>query len=656
MKKLLILVVLGVSAVSGAAVLAAELLTSPDHKTTVRIQTDKQIRYSITVDNVEVLLPSEISMTVVGKGTLGNKGRVVSVHRQSVDEELVPVVPTKSNVVRNHYNELTLTFDGDFGVIFRAYDDAVAYRFFTTFDKQIKVGSEQAEFVFGGDYKLYRSGIPNSNDFHSSQETHYSPMKISQFGSWAIAYPPLLVEIPDGPKLVITEADLDEYPGMWLKKHPRRAGALTAVFPGYPAAEKRQGDRHVKVTKRADFIAKTKGTRKFPWRVIAIAEKDGRLIESPIVWKLGPELKLADTSWIRPGKVAWDWWNALNIYGVDFGAGINTKTYKYYIDFAAQYGIEYIILDEGWSDSQDLLKISPDVDLHELIRYGKQKGVGLILWCVWRTLDEQMERVLPAFEKWGVAGLKVDFMDRDDQKMVEFYHRCAAETGRHHLLLDFHGAYKPTGLERAYPNLLTREGVLGLEYCKWSKQCDPEHAVTIPFTRMVAGPMDFTPGAMNNAQKENFRDVFNRPMSQGTRCHQLAMYVVYESPLQMLCDSPSNYMRNACCMQFLSKVPVTWDQTKVLDAKVADYVVVARRKGKTWYLGAMTDWTAREFELDLSFLSEGKYDADIIADGPNADRIGIDHAHKEKQVTRKTKMNIKLAPGGGFVAVFEPAQ
>jgi len=348
--------------------------------------------------------------------------------------------------------------------------------------------------------------------------------------------------------------------------------------------------------------------------------------------------------------VAWDWWNANNIYGVDFRAGVNTLTYKYYIDFAARYGIEYIILDEGWYPLGNLLVNAPDMDVDELFRYGKEKGVGIVLWVTWKTLEDQLEPALERFTKWGAAGIKVDFMQRDDQWMVNYYEKVAREAAKRHMLVDFHGAYKPTGLIRTYPNVITSEGVKGLENSKWSKDVTPEHDVTLPFIRMLAGPMDYTPGAMLNAQDKDFAASFNRPMSQGTRCHQLAMYVVYESPLQMLADNPSNYLREPECMEFLAGVPAVWDQTKALDAKVGDYVLVARRHGKDWYVGAMTDWTARTLTADLSFLGAGSYEAQIYQDGVNADRYAGDYKKTTRTVTAKDKIEVKLAPGGGWAA------
>jgi alpha-glucosidase len=467
-----------------------------------------------------------------------------------------------------------------------------------------------------------------------------------------MAYLPVLIDNPRGPKMIITEADLIDYPGMYLLGSDDGQPKLQAIFPPYPLEEEQVRDRTLRVTKGANYIARTSGQREFPWRVIGLARRDGDLIESDLVYRLARPTQLKDTSWIKPGKVAWDWWNALNVYGVDFRAGINTETYLYYIDFASKHGIEYVILDEGWSDPADLFKINPDLDLEKIIKAAREKKVGLILWCVWLTLDRQLKPALDLFSRWGIAGIKVDFMDRDDQKMVNFYEKIAREAASRKLIVDFHGAYKPTGLRRAYPNVLTREGVLGLEYSKWSDRVTPEHDLLVPFIRMYAGPMDYTPGAMLNAGQKHFRPVFDQPMSQGTRCHQLAMYVVYESPLQMLCDSPSNYLREPQCLEFLSAVPTVWDETIVLDARVGDYVIVARKYGEDWYLGAMTDWEPREFEIKLDFLGEGEYEALIYEDGVNADRYASDYRFSRRVVRASDSLKIKMAAGGGLAARF----
>lgn len=627
---------------------------SPDNRIEVKIDLGEQISYSVYFNGRQVLAPSPVSMTINDNVILGRRPVLENTTRTKGEQIIHPPVKEKRAVVIDKYNEVNLKFRGNFGLIFRVYDDGLAYRFYTGYRVPIKVRSEQASFNFPDNYPVY---FPFARSLHTSFESTYSRLPLKEIGSERFGFTPVVVDIPDGPRVAITDVDVDDYPGMFLTGNDRGRPGLVGKFAPYPLEEKlrEKSDRELEVVREADFIAETKGGRKFPWRLIVVVENDADLIRTDIVYRLSPPLELKDTSWIKPGKVAWDWWNANNIYGVDFKSGINTPTYKYYIDFASKYGIEYVILDEGWSDPGDLFKVNPAINLEELVRYGQQKNVGLILWCLWLTLDRQMDRALDYFQKIGVKGIKVDFMNRDDQKMVNFYRRCAAAAARRRLLVNFHGAHKPVGLRRAFPNILTKEGVLGLEYSKWSNLVTPEHDLMLPFLRMLAGPMDYTPGAMRNAQEKQFRTVFDLPMSQGTRCHQLAMYVVYESPLQMLCDSPSAYLRESEVMEFLSGVPTVWDETEVLEARIGDYVVVARKNGDNWYLGAMTDWSPREFELRLDFLEPGKlWKGDFWQDGPNADRYASDIKHNSLKVASGEIIKLKLAPGGGAVVRFTP--
>lgn len=622
-------------------------LFSPDKKIKITILVDKEISYSVFCDGKELIAPSPISLTIEGPGVLGKNPRLANQKMRTMDQKIIPAVKEKRAVVIDRFNEAVLNFKDNYGLIFRAYDDGVAYRFFTRFKDTAKAVAEEATFYFGQDHSVY---FPFVESFETSFERNYTSVPLSQITAEKMAFLPVLVDVKGGPKVAITEADLDDYPGMYVKGSADGSPSLYGLFAAYPLKEELKRDRKLAVTERADYIALTRGTREFPWRVLVIARRDGELIESDLVYRLSGPPALKDTSWIKPGKVAWDWWNALNLYGVDFESGINTQTYKYYIDFASKYGIEYVILDEGWSDSADLLKVNPAIDMPELLSYAREKNVSLILWCVWLTLDRQLQEALDLFEKWGIKGIKVDFMDRDDQKVVNFYKKIAAEAAKRKLLVDFHGAFKPTGLRREYPNVLTREGVLGLEYSKWSDKVTPEHDLLIPFIRMLAGPMDFTPGAMRNATKDNFKPVFSEPMSQGTRCHQLAMFVVYESPLQMLCDSPSAYLREPDVMSFLAKVPTVWDETRVLDAAAGDYVIVARKSGAEWYIGAMTDWTPRELEIDFNFLGDGDYKAEVYADGVNASKYAGDFEKTTLTVKAGDRIKIKLAPGGGWAA------
>lgn len=622
-------------------------ISSPDNDILIEVSTKKSLRYRVLYQNNELISWSQVGLELKNANDIAKNGMPEISIKKSLQQKIKPVLPTKHADSTYVYNQLMLTYPGNNGIIFRVYNDGLAYRFFTNFNDSVSILNEIANFTLAKDWMLYRPGYET---FHSSQEELYRYEKISSLESDSLCYAPILVETGNGVKMLITESALTDYAGLWLSRNKYKETTLTGRFPAYPKKEKQTKDRTIIVTETEKYIAKTSGKRNYPWRVIGIFENDKQIIESDLVFRLGPELAIKDPSWIKPGKVAWDWWNANNIYNVDFEAGINTATYKYYIDFASENNLEYIILDEGWSDTKDLFKISPEIDLPELVRYGREKNVGIILWVVWCTVAQQMDEALPAFEKWGIKGIKVDFMDRDDQKMVQFYHKLAKSCANHHLLLNMHAAYKPTGIKKAYPNFLTREGVLGQEFNKWSEKPNPEYAVTIPFIRMFAGPLDYTPGAMNNANENNFRSIFTRPMSKGTRAHQIAMYIIFESPLQMLCDAPTAYKKNPGCTEFIANTPVTWEQTICLDANVSDYVVVAREKNDIWYLGAITDWTPREINLDFSFLPPGNYNAEIISDGPNSHRNARDHKHVKKTISNQSDLIIKLAPGGGWAA------
>ena len=620
---------------------------SPNNRLSAIVNITDKITYSVSMDDRQLIGPSTIGLHLNDK-ILGSKPVLKDLITHMVNQVLEPVVKQKSAVIEDVYNEITLQFKGNYSLTFRIYNDGVAYRWETSFTDSITVIKEEVNFNFPEYYMIY---FPEEQSMFSHQERLYLHIPVSEITAKRFSSIPALLEVPFGVKIAVTEADLFDYPGMYLTGADNNPRQLKGIFPYYPLKEQMTRDRDVKVSERADYLAKTTGTRTFPWRVMVITEKDGDLIESQMIYKLSRPCEIEDVSWIKPGKVAWDWWNANNIYGVDFQSGINTATYKYYIDFASRYGIEYIILDEGWYELGDLMKVNPEINMEELMKYAEEKNVGIILWVVWKTLWDQLDVSLDQFEKWGVKGIKVDFMQRDDQWMVNYYWKIAEEAAKRHLLVDFHGSYKPAGLHRTWPNVLTREGVRGMEWSKWSDGASPENAVTIPFIRMLAGPMDYTPGAMINATKAQFKPVFDKPMSQGTRCQQLAMYVVFESPLQMLADNPSHYLEEPECMEFLGPVPAVWDETVVLDARVGDYVVLARRSGSVWYLGAMTDWTPRDIEIDLSFLDNGSYKAKIWKDGLNADKYAEDFIIEEGTVSSSDKIKVHLAPGGGVAGI-----
>ena len=645
------LVTLGGLLTSAEGAVAQNALTvhSPDRKIEVAIRIGDRMRYDVLVNGKTVSRDSTLSMKL-NESVLGVSPKIKTTKERTYDQVVEPPVKQKFARIREHYNELRLDMQGNYAVVFRAYNEGIAYRFETSIAQdQVKIYNEEAGFNFPESYPVY---FPEEDSFFSHNERKYLRRDITQIPPNSIATLPAVAVAPSGIKIAIAESDVEDYPGMWLRG--TQGNGLAATFPPYPLKESLERDRDLRVTQSADYIAVTKGTRTFPWRLMGIAEKDGDLITNQLVWLLEKPSQLQDTSWIKPGKVAWDWWNATNIYGVDFKSGVNTQTYKYYIDFASRYGIEYIILDEGWYKLGNILEVVPEINMEELTAYAKTKNVGIILWVIWKTLDDQLEAALDQYAKWGVKGIKVDFMQRSDQVLINYYHKVSRETAKRHMLVDFHGDQKPAAMTRTWPNLISTEGVRGMEWSKWSADAEPSHNLMLPFTRMFLGPMDYTPGAMVNAPRSGFAPIFNRPMSLGTRCHQLAMYVVFESPLQMLSDSPSNYLREPEIMEFLGPVPSVWDETKVLDARIGEFVAVARRSGTDWYVGAMTNWTPRDLDVDLSFLGDGNFWMEAYQDGVNADRYGSDYKQTKVQVSKGTRLKVQLAPGGGWAARIHP--
>jgi len=617
---------------------------SPGGDIELIINTDEGLKWSLKYKGERIIMPSTMEMEFA-TGTIPDpEYRIKSFNNESVEKTWTPVVANKNSLIDDRHTQITLEFRKNYTIVFRLYDDGFAYRFETDFKQNMIVINERSIINFIPGSKIW---YPLEEDFMSHNERSYIEADIDTLSESHLASLPLLVKTGET-NILLTETALEHYPGMWTRGLGE--GSLLSVFPAYPEEEKLYRDRDMRVTKRADFIAETLGERNYPWRVFLISDSDAGLIESNLTWLLSDTCRLDETDWIKPGKVAWDWWNANNIYGVDFKAGVNTETYKYYIDFASENGIEYIILDEGWYRLGDVFHVVPEMDIKEICDYAESKDVGVILWVVWETLGRKLDQALIQFQAWGVKGLKVDFMQRDDQKMVEYYYWIASKAAEYKLLVDFHGSYKPAGLRRTYPNVLTREGVKGLEHCKWSKDITPDHNLTIPFIRMVAGPMDYTPGAMINLEAGNFNPMYTRPASQGTRVHQMALYVAYESPLQMMADNPANYRREQICTDFIADIPTVWDETKVLEAKIGDYLILARRSANTWYLAGMTDWDARSFDLDLSFIGDGDYSITLFEDGINADTYAQDYIKSERIISLQELLHIKMASGGGWIA------
>ncbi|MCC8146200.1 MAG: glycoside hydrolase family 97 protein [Bacteroidales bacterium] len=632
-------------------------LKSPDGKLEAIIQLDKTIDYSIIHSGDIMLDKSTISMSLDDLTYYGVEPKLSGSSTRTVNETIeAPVYKRKQ--IKDHFNELTLRFKGNYNIIFRAYDDGIAYRFVSTSKKPFIVKNEQAEFNFPTDQNAFicyankSENVPLEEQYSNSFEQPYFHNPLSEWNKKRLGISPLVVEGVKGKKVCIAEADLMNYPGMFLYPGEKPNG-LKGIFAPYPKELEQGGHNNLQmlVKSREDYIAKFNGATNFPWRIVIVSEKDSDLADSDMVYKLATPAQ-GDFSWVKPGKVAWEWWNDWNLYNVDFKAGINNDTYKYYIDFASKYGIEYVILDEGWAVNKqaDLFKVVPEINLPELVSYANSKNVGLILWAGFHAFDRDMEAVCKHYSEMGIKGFKVDFMDRDDQIVVDFHRRGAEMGAKYKVLIDYHGTYKPTGLQRTYPNVINFEGVNGLEQLKWASNLDQvTYDVTIPFIRQVAGPMDYTQGAMRNATKGNYRNVYSEAMSQGTRCRQLAEYVVFESPLNMLCDSPSNYMEEEECTEFIVAVPTVWDNTIALNGEIGKYVTIARQKANVWYVGSMTNWDAQDLELDLSFLGEGNFQGEVFKDGINANRVARDYKKEIIDIPANRKLPVSMAPGGGYV-------
>ena len=622
-------------------------LSSPDGKTRVSIEVNSGISCEITKGGVELVSISDIDLVT----DLTDGYKVKRVRTGAHHQELCPVVCQKAAVINDNCNFLELEFTGGRKLQWRAYDNGVAYRWCIASRTPFRVKDECATISFPEESEIWYPA--ENNGFYSANEQKFTRMPLKDLEPGRLASLPVLYGSGES-KVLITESDLLDYAGMWMVKE--EGLAMKAVFPKYPKCLRKSGDRDEFVDEREDWIASYQSGTTFPWRIFAIADEDKQLLTNTLVYQLATPAE-GDWSWVRPGKVQWDWWHDLNLTGVDFKAGLNTETYRYYIDFAASKGINYIILDEGWSTREDILEINPDIDVPWLVDYAAGKGVDVVLWCTWLKLDERLEEAMDKFAEWGVKGIKVDFMSRDDQPMVQYYTRVSEAAAKRHLLVDFHGCYKPTGLYRTYPNVITYEGVYGMEQSKVDaeKVIGPKHNVTLPFTRMVAGPMDYTPGAMQNAHKKDWHPDYCSPMGMGTRCHNLAMYVIFESPFQMLCDSPSNYMKEPECMEFLSQVPTVWKNTIPLEAKVGEYVVIAREaEDGAWYIGAMAGESAQSFDIKMDFLPKGKYQAEVWKDGVNAAKHAEDFARKTFVVSNEDYIEVKMCNEGGYVAIFKP--
>ncbi len=645
---------------AGSAQAKVYKLSSPDGRTSVEVDVQKQITWSVRHGGQQVLAPSAISLTAAGN-VIGYDARVKSARTEKI-RGTVAAPFWRQAAIEERYNELELTLPDGWSLTFRAYDgEGVAYRFSSTsLKKGDRITAEQAEFNFDRDYTAYVPYNPDTeHPFATSFESKYTVAPLSAFRSDALAFSPLLVCLDGGLRVEVTDADIESYPGMFLKKGSRSL-SLEGSFAPVPAATRETPRRgQVMVDRYSDDLAvirenaSKKAPRHFPWRVLAIAESDADLPVNNLVYLLASPSRVKDISWIKPGKVAWDWWNDWNITGVDFEAGINTRTYKHYIDFAAENGIEYVVLDEGWSAPLDIMKLNPAIDLKELAEYASSKGVDLVLWAVSYVLDKDLEKACKTYSKMGIKGFKVDFMNRDDQEVTEQLYRIAEAAARHQMLVDYHGMYKPAGMNRTWPNVLNFEGVWGLEQMKWTTEDIVEYDVTFPYIRMLSGPVDYTPGAMRNALKREFAPNNSNPVSQGTRARQVAEYVVFDAPFEMLCDNPSAYRKEQETTDFITAIPTVWDETRILQGTVGQYIVTARRSGTRWYIGGLTGWDARDLSLDLSGLVKGKHSAVLYRDGVNAARNATDYRIETVEVQSKKPLPVHMAPGGGFVLVID---
>ena len=658
--KKLCLAILSLLLLSGNASFAAKekkyVLSSPDGTLKVEISAGNELAYQVMHGNDTILSHSNIGLVLEDGTIVGKTPRITGERRKKIKDNIEsPFYRFKEFVATG--NELDLKLKGGFGIIFRAYNEGVAYRFYTTQSSDIIIKEEQAEFNFKEDYTAYLPYTTNDKKpMAMAYQNVYDIIPLSK-AQPKLAFLPVTVDC-GSVKLTLLESDLEAYPGMFVQSQQGKYG-LKGVFAPYPAKTDFYPWRKQEyVTETTDFISRSRGSRSYPWRVLAITEKDTDMPVNNLVYALASPNRIGDTSWIKTGKVAWDWWNDWNLKGVPFKAGINMDTYKYYIDFASRNGLEFIVLDEGWYDpkSGDMLTVIPELDLPELIAYGKSKGVEIVLWTVFNVLDSQLEAACKKYADMGIKGFKVDFLDRDDQTAVEMVYRIAEMTARYKLTLDLHGIYKPTGINRTYPHIINFESVFGMEEVKWTdiKNNMPLYDVTFPYIRMMAGPVDYTPGAMRNATKADWRAMYYTPASMGTRCHQLAAYIVHDSPFTMLCDAPTNYLNEQECVDFIASLPVEVDSTFIASGELGKYIVTVRKKDVNWYIGGMTNWDERDVQLDFSFLPEGmSYTAVLFKDGVNANKQAEDYRKETIRIDKDSRLTLHLASGGGFAMKLE---
>ena len=649
MRKYVIATVLLIALISNHA--QVYHLTSPDGYLTAKISISAAASVELAKQNEKFLILDEIDL-VAANGLL--KGmKVIRSSSNSVDQTVIPVIKEKSANYHENYNELIIAFNSDKGLTFRLYNEGIAYRFSTTAKDSLTIIKENLSVHF---HKSDSVRYQSSQSFRSSYETPYEHDIYRDMKPGKLCCLPFLSEKQNGSFVMITESNLYNFPGLWLRN--RGNAMLEGLHPPYPKSFNYSGNIYVhgQILESYDFIARVQGTRTFPWRIFAVANNEEELVQNNMVYLLASPSEMEDVSWIRPGVVMFDWWAKKYIYGVDFKSGINTETAMYFIDFCATHGFKYFLFDDGWSPKDDLLLVNPELDMEAVTSYAAEKGVGIMLWVIWHALERQWDDAFDQFEKWGIQGIKMDFMNRDDQIMVQFYEAVARKAAENKMVVNLHGAYKPSGLRKKYPNVLTREALIEFEYNGWSKHDTPEHHNILPYIRMFTGPMDYIPGTTRNSTKESFRNLGDYPMGQGTRAHAMALFVILSSPMTMLPDSPSDYYREQECTDFLAEIPVEWDETRLLKGKIGRYTILGRRAGEEWFVGAITDWDRRIFTLNTDFLKAEKYQVDIFSDGINADTRGEDYKKSSIIIHAGDSIELNLVSGGGWVARLTPVK
>lgn len=628
-------------------------LKSPNEKLLAEIDVNQDITAKLRKGDEIVFSLSGLSFEIAGKEQNLNSLKVKKTSQNSVNEIVEPVIQEKSASIKNNYNELIIKFKSGESLTFRMFNEGLAYRI-STFEKDsLTITKENLRVQFDeGDSIRFQA----SKSFNSAWETPYEFKKLNEIEGGTLLNLPVLIEKKDGAMVMFTESDLFNFPGLWAQSIG--SSSLETTHAPYPKKLTYEGSiyGHGQVAETNDFIAKVEGTSGFPWRIFAIAESEADLIANNMIYLLSTPTVLDDVSWIKPGVVMFDWWAKNNVYGVDFKTGVNTEMAKYFIDFCAEKGFRYFLFDDGWCPKENLLEEVPELDLAEVTSYAKEKGVDVMLWVLWVSLKKEWDIAFDQFEKWGIKGIKMDFMNRDDQEMVEFYEAVAKKAAEKKMVVNFHGAYKPSGLRRKYPNVLTREALIEFEYNGWTDSDNPEHHNILPYIRMFTGPMDYIPATLRNSNKQNFRPIGDYPMGQGTRAHAMALFVILSSPMEMLPDSPSDYYREKECTDFIAKIPLEWDETRLLKGKISKYTVIARRLGETWFVGAITNDDEREIELSFDFLKSGKYKIEMIEDGINAATRAEDYKLLEKEIRSGETLNLKLAPGGGWIARISPIE